>query len=61
MEAANRLSPRHTWITHITHNMSHQDIKEFLNSKINNYSSLLSIKQKGGSVEPAYDGLILEI
>lgn len=60
MEAADILNARHTWITHITHNKSHEEIKDFLSARIKNYKNLSAACAEGGSVEPAYDGLILE-
>ena len=58
---ADKLCPLHTWITHITHNMSHLQIKEFLEEKLCAYKNLTEAVQNGGSVLPAFDGLELEV
>lgn len=50
IDVAKRLKPRHTWLTHITHDMSHEDIKKYIKE----------LDTDGLAVEPAYDGLVLE-
>ena len=59
LEAANILAPRHTWLTHITHNKSHTEIQQYICSVLKNFPALSAIVESGGSVEPAYDGLEL--
>ena len=54
LEVAQKLNPSHTWVTHITHNMSHVDIESYLNRHVSDFSNLT------GSVGAAYDGLVLE-
>ena len=56
---ANKIGARHTWFTHITHETFHRDIQNYINSHLAEYSQLHKIVQKGGSVSPAYDGLVL--
>ena len=58
---ADRLCAVNTWLTHITHNMTHLKIKSFLEEKIQNYNNLSESVKNGGIVSPAYDGLELEI
>lgn len=59
LEAANILSPRHTWLTHITHNKSHTEINEYVLTLLEKFPALSAIVKSGGSVEAAYDGLEL--
>ena len=57
---AERIGARHTWFTHITHDMSHEQIQEYIKAHLINFPKLSQIVSEGGSVSPAYDGLILE-
>ena len=57
---ANKICAKHTWLTHITHNMSDDEINSFIQEKIASYSKLKKICETGGSVATAYDGLLLE-
>ena len=48
--AAKKLNPVQTWLTHLTHDMSHEDVARY-------------VKEIAGdaiNVAPAYDGLVLE-
>ncbi len=47
---AARLRPRHTWLTHMTHDMSHEEIKSYIHT----------VLKPEFDVEPAYDGMVLE-
>lgn len=57
---AEQLAPRHTWLTHISHDLRHNDIRSYLRKALRRYPALARIVIRGGSVEPAYDGLVLE-
>ena len=57
---AERIGAKHTWFTHITHDMSHEQIQEYIKAHLINFPKLSQIVSEGGSVSPAYDGLILE-
>ena len=57
---AERLSARHTWFTHICHDASHLQIHSYIRSHLSAYPKLLKIVRSGGSVEPAFDGLVLK-
>lgn len=57
---AERIGAKHTWFTHITHDMSHEQIQNYINEKLYDFPRLSQIVKEGGSVSPAYDGLILE-
>ncbi len=60
LSVAERILPRHTWLTHITHNMSHEEIKKYVNESLSEFPSLADVVRCGGSAGPAYDGLVLE-
>lgn len=57
MEAADRIKARHTWFIHMTHNMDHYDIQEYIDFNLDHFPNLKSIVENGGSVSPSYDGL----
>lgn len=59
LEVAEKIQPRHTWMTHITHDKSHEEVKAHLAKILANYPKLTEIVRDGGSVGPAYDGLEL--
>ena len=61
MEAADRIGPRHTHFTHITHNFSHVQICQWIESNVGKYTNLSAILNKGGSVSPCFDGQVLEV
>ena len=54
------IGARHTYFTHITHDMSHVDIQKYIDSHLNDFPQLKKIVDEGGSVSPSYDGLIIE-
>lgn len=60
MEAADKIGARHTWFIHMTHNLSHEEIKSYINERLPFYKNLLKISHQGGSVAPSFDGLVLE-
>ena len=60
LEAAERIGARHTWFTHMTHNMSHTEIQDYIDDNLNDFPTLKKIVDEGGTVSPAYDGLILK-
>ena len=57
---AERIGAKHTWFTHITHDMSHDGIQKYIEAHLKDFPKLEKIVRDGGSVSPAYDGLILE-
>lgn len=59
LEAADKINPNHTWLTHLCHDVSHQDCIKWIAENIKNYPNLQDAIKKGGSVAPAFDGLIL--
>ena len=59
LEIANVINARHTWLTHLCHESSHTDAQAWINNNISLYPNLEKTIKKGGSVSPAYDGLIL--
>lgn len=60
MDVAEQIKPRHTWFIHICHLMTHVEILEYAKSQLSDYPNLSEIVNNGGSVGPAYDGLVLE-
>lgn len=61
LDVAEKIRPRHTWMTHMTHDKSHEEVKLYLEKILANYPNLTEIVKNGGSVEPAYDGLELTV
>lgn len=57
---ANRIEPKYTWITHVTHDLSHVATQEYLDTHVSDYENLYEIVKQGGVVAVAYDGLVLE-
>lgn len=60
LAVAGQLGARHTWLTHVTHDLSHRGICKFVDGVLPGYPALQAIVQQGGSVGPAYDGLVLK-
>ncbi len=60
LACADRIGAAHSWLTHMTHLMSHADLEKYISGKIEDYPNLARICGEGGSVGPAYDGLVLE-
>ena len=59
LEAADRIGAEHTWLTHISHASSHQEIITYIEENISKYRNLSRIVKNGGSVSAAYDGLVI--
>ncbi|MBQ0050746.1 MAG: hypothetical protein KBT11_01630 [Treponema sp.] len=57
---AERIGAVHTWLTHICHDRTHVEIQKYISENLGKYPGLSEIVRKGGSVEPAYDGLEIE-
>ena len=60
MECAQKIGAKHIWFTHITHDMSHIQIQKYIDGHLAEFPELEKIVRNGGSVAPAYDGLVLE-
>ena len=58
---ADRIKPKHTWITHVSHDMSHVEIQSYIDSRLGSFKNLSAIVERGGSVSPAYDCLELSV
>lgn len=56
-----RLKPRHTWFTHLTHDLSHAQVQKYIDENLSKYKNLELIVKEGGSVSPAYDTLELSV
>lgn len=61
LDIAEKIRPRNTWVTHMTHDKSHEEVKLHLETILANYPNLTEIVRNGGSVDPAYDGLELSV
>lgn len=60
MDAAQKIKARHTWFIHMTHEMLHTEIQDYIDENLKHFPILEKIvKEEGGSVCPAYDGLVL--
>jgi phosphoribosyl 1,2-cyclic phosphate phosphodiesterase len=60
MDCAAKIGGKHTWLTHICHNMNHRGITKYCRQHVKDFPELMQIVKDGGSVLPAYDGLILK-
>lgn len=60
LEAAEKIGAKHTWFTHICHDSSHDDVTEYIQSRLSKYPKLSEIVKAGGSVAPAFDGMEIE-
>lgn len=56
LEAAGKIGGEHIWLTHLTHNSSHDETAAYIKEHLPDFPSLASAK----SVLPAYDTLVLE-
>lgn len=61
LEAAEKISAKHTWLIHMTHLLLHTEVQKYINDHIENFPGLKKIIAQGGTVQPSYDGLKLEI
>ena len=59
LEYANQLCAKNTWFTHICHESSHMQIVSYIQDHLAQYPQLERIIENGGSVAPAYDGLVI--
>lgn len=53
MECANKIGAQNVWITHLTHNHSHHQIKQYLTSHKKDFPNIKKIS-------PAWDGLVIK-
>lgn len=61
LDCAELLKANHTWFIHMTHNMSHTDLQNYIPTLLKDYPFLSQITKKGGSVLPAYDTLTISV
>lgn len=59
LDLAEKLNPKNTYLTHITHNLFHFQIQEYVDAILNRYPNLAASKKAGGYVGPAFDGMEL--
>lgn len=58
LEAAQKLSPKKVWFTHLTHQSSHRQVIKYIKQHKQEFPKLFNCAE---SVLPAYDGLVLKI
>lgn len=61
LDCADKIGARHTYFTHICHSGSHEAIKTWCNEHTAMTVNLKAIVENGGTVAPAYDGLVLQV
>ncbi|QTQ17168.1 MBL fold metallo-hydrolase [Treponema parvum] len=59
MKYAGRLKAKHTWFTHICHDMSHTDICNYILDRVHLFPELQAAVFNGATVKPSYDGLVI--
>ena len=59
LEAAQKMNPQNVYLTHITHNMSHAQIEDYVKSILWKFPLLKKNTENGFYIGPAYDGLEL--
>lgn len=59
LEAAQKMNPRNVYLTHITHNMSHVQIEDYVKRILWKFPLLKKNAENGFYIGPAYDGLEL--
>lgn len=60
IDIALELDARHTWLTHISHDNSHEAIKKLIQEYSEKKPELSAAIKEGRTFEPAYDGLVLK-
>lgn len=61
LDIANELKAKNTFLTHISHAMSHKDIKNYINSHLQDFPALCFSKAQGGIIEPTFDSLTFSL
>lgn len=56
LEAGSKINGKHLWLTHFTHDLSHNEISDYLNEHVNDFEGL----SRYSAIAPAYDGLKLK-
>lgn len=56
LEAAGKIGGEHIWLTHLTHNSSHDEIIAYIEEHRTEFPELIASK----TILPAYDGLVIE-
>lgn len=59
LDAADKIGAAHTYLTHLTHNKSHCEVNAYIAKHLAEFTCLKKIVASGGSVEAAYDLLVL--
>lgn len=61
LECADKIGARNTYLTHICHSTSHEQITKWCKEHIKDFANLKRITEQGGTVCPAYDGMALPL
>ncbi len=62
VEAGEKINAKHIFLTHITHENSHEQIKEYLQNNLNQFCTLKEkVLNEGYTVLPGFDGLKIEV
>jgi phosphoribosyl 1,2-cyclic phosphate phosphodiesterase len=54
LDAAQKIGANHVWLIHLTHNLSHVQVIDYINEHLGEFPKL---QAEAKSVLPAYDGL----
>lgn len=60
LAVAEEICAEKTWLTHICHESTHSEIKTWISENLKDFPKLQDRIKKGGTLEPAFDGLVLE-
>lgn len=61
LEAAEKIGAKHVWLTHITHSTSHRKVILYIDDVLETFpEKFKNLNNIAESVQPAYDGLVLE-
>lgn len=61
LEAAEKIGAKHVWLTHITHSTSHSKVILYIDDVLETFpEKFKNLNNIAESVQPAYDGLVLE-
>ena len=61
LEAAEKIGAKHVWLTHITHSTSHRKVILYIDDVLETFpEKFKNLNNIAESVQPSYDGLVLE-
>lgn len=59
LACADKIGASQTYLTHICHSASHEEIKLWIHDNVQQFPRLCRILQDGGALSPAYDGQVI--